>query len=121
MYLQDEESLIDSELPQHVTFPRRSLSNNNLPDRKNVGHINRSEMYNSLLKRSATSQDVVTVAKADNTQHTLINKPPLYDEQSFPNDTNNTTGLVTIFIISYLTCIYYSTTQYKPMANETRL
>ena len=114
MYLQDEESLIDSkELPQHVTFPRRLLANNkNLPDKRNVGQINRSEMYNSLLKRSATSQDVVTLAKADTTQHTLINKLPLYDDQSLPVNTDNTTGLVTISIISsHLYILQYNSIQ----------
>ena len=121
--LQDEESLIDGTLPQHVkhdTFPRPSLLNSNLPDRKNVSRINRSEMYSSLLKRS-TSQDIITLGKAETTQHTLIHKLPHCDDQSLPKDTDNTTGLATICNTLFHTHTYYSTTQYKPMANEIGL
>lgn len=117
--LQDEESLIDGTLPQHVkhdTFPRPSLLNSNLPDRKNVSRINRSEMYSLLLKRS-TSQDIITLGKAETTQHKL----PHCDDQSLPKDTDNTTGLATICITLFHTHTYYSTTQYKPMANEIGL
>lgn len=96
MSFHDEELLVESEIFQHVkanTFPRLSLSNN-LPDRRTVGRINRSEMYSSLLKRPAASQDVIEAPpKADTMQQQA--KPLLYDNQSLPKDTENTTGLLT--------------------------
>lgn len=95
MSLHDEESLSDTETPQHVraTFPRLSLSDN-LPDRKTIGRINRSEMYNSFLKRTVTSQDDTTPTKADDTkQHSVVSKLS-HGDQSLMNDTKNTTGLV---------------------------
>lgn len=127
MSLQDEASLIESEVTQHArdgVFTNMSLSNNNLPDRKTttIGQINKSNMYNLLLKRSGIKQDVIGSPKANTVEEddSLNNKPPLYNNQPLPKETENT-GLMATIVDSVDLYALYSTTHYQSMANQSRL